>query len=127
MLTYTDLAKEMGRTTQSVAVASNDWLRAGYEGEEAAKLTKASMMLSTLGMIEASEATTYLISTLKGWKISANEVVGVVDKLTAVDMAAAISAGDLALAMSRANNSARMAGSDMNKFIGYVTTVADVT
>ena len=42
-------------------------------------------------------------------------------------MAAAISAGDLALAMSRANNSARMAGSDMNKFIGYVTTVADVT
>ena len=42
-------------------------------------------------------------------------------------MAAAISAGDLALAMSRANNSARMAGSDMNNFIGYVTTVADVT
>lgn len=29
--------------------------------------------------------------------------------------------------MSRANNSARMAGSDMNNFIGYVTTVADVT
>lgn len=29
--------------------------------------------------------------------------------------------------MSRANSSARLAGSDMNKFIGYVTTVADVT
>lgn len=42
-------------------------------------------------------------------------------------MSAAISAGDLALAMSRANNSARLAGADMNKFIGYVTTVADVT
>ena len=42
-------------------------------------------------------------------------------------MAAAISAGDLALAMSRANASARLAGSDMDKFIGYVTTVADVT
>ena len=53
---------------------------AGYIG--IAELTKASMMLSTLGMIEASEATTYLISTLKGWKISADEVVGVVDKLT---------------------------------------------
>ena len=42
-------------------------------------------------------------------------------------MAAAISAGDLALAMSRANASARLSGSDMDKFIGYVTTVADVT
>jgi TP901 family phage tail tape measure protein len=102
-------------------------LRAGYEGKEAAELTRASMMLSTLGMIEATQATTYLISTLKGWKISASEVIGVVDRLAAVDMAAAVSAGDLALAMSRANNSARLAGSDMNQFIGYVTTVADVT
>lgn len=127
LIEYNDLADEMGRTTQSVAVASNDWLRAGYEGKEAAELTRASMMLSTLGMIEASEATTYLISTLKGWKIEANEVIGVVDKLTAVDMQAAISAGDLALAMSRANASARIAGSDMNNFIGYVTTIADRT
>lgn len=127
LIEYNGLAKEMGRTTQSVAVASNDWLRAGYEGKEAAELTRASMMLSTLGMIEASEATTYLISTLKGWKIEASEVIDVVDKLTAVDMQAAISAGDLALAMSRANASARIAGSDMNNFIGYVTTIADRT
>lgn len=42
-------------------------------------------------------------------------------------MAAAISAGELALAMSRANNSARLAGADMNKFIGYITTVADIS
>jgi TP901 family phage tail tape measure protein len=110
MLSYVDLGKELGRTTQSIAQASNDWLRAGYQGKEAAELTKASMMLSTLGMIDAGSATTYLISTLKGWKISASEVINVVDKLTAVDMAAAVSAGDLALAMSRANNSARLAG-----------------
>ena len=44
------------------------------------------MMLSTLGMIDASDATTYLISTLKGWKIQASEVIDVVDKLTAVDI-----------------------------------------
>ena len=42
-------------------------------------------------------------------------------------MVEAISDGDLVLAMSRANASARLAGSDMDKFIGYVTTVADVT
>ena len=127
LIEYSHLAKEMGRSTESVATASNDWLRAGYEGKEAAELTRASMMLSTLGMIEASEATTYLISTLKGWKIEANEVIDVVDKLSAVDMQAAISAGELALAMSRANASARIAGSDMNNFIGYVTTIADRT
>ena len=127
MKDYVSLGHELGRTTTDVAAAANDWLRAGYEGKEAAELTKGSMMLSTLGMIESAEATKYLISTLKGWKLNAEDVIGVVDKLTAVDMSAAISAGDLALAMSRANNSAKLAGADMDNFIGYVTTVADVS
>ena len=42
-------------------------------------------------------------------------------------MAAAASAGGIAEAMSRANNSAQLAGTEMNRFIGYVTTMIDVT
>ena len=84
LLEYNDLAKEVGRTTQEVAEASNDWLRAGYEGAEAAELTRASMELSTLGMIDASTATTDLISVLKGWKLETEDVGSVVDKLTVI-------------------------------------------
>ena len=47
------------------------------------------MNLSVLGMIDSAKATEYLISVLKGWKLSVDEVGEVVDKLTAVDMAAA--------------------------------------
>lgn len=124
---YSAMGREIGRTTTEIAAASNDWLRAGYAGAEAAQLTRASMYLSTLGMIDSAQATEYLISTLKGWKLGAEDVMGVVDKLVAVDMSAALSAGDLALAMSRANVSAQIAGSSMDNFIGYVTTVADVS
>ena len=127
MLSYNDLADELGRTTSDVAIAANDWLRAGYMGQEAAELTRASMQLSTLGMINSADATSYLISVLKGWKIEASDVTKVVDKLTAVDMSAAISAGDLAEAMSRANNSAQQAGVSLNNYMGMLTTVADVT
>ena len=35
-------------------------------------------------------ATSQLISVLKGWKIESTEVMGVVDKLAAIDMNAAI-------------------------------------
>lgn len=42
-------------------------------------------------------------------------------------MAAAASAGGIAEAMSRANNSAQMAGVSMNRYIGYLTTIMDVT
>lgn len=82
MYEFNNLAKEVGKSTQEVAVAANDWLRAGYEGKEASDLTKASMYLSTLGMIDSADATSYLISVLKGWKIEASEVMEVVDKLT---------------------------------------------
>ena len=127
MSEFNDLAMEIGKTTQEVAEAANDWLRAGYSGQQAAQLTEASMELSTLGMINSADATSYLISVLKGWKLEANDVQGVVDKLTAVDMQAAISAGDLAEAMSRASNSAQMAGSTLDRYIGYLTTITDVT
>lgn len=86
LIDYTAMADKLGRSTKDIANAANDWLRAGYEGAEAAKLTEASMMLSTLGMIDSGEATTYLISTLKGWKLSAEDVIGVVDRLSAVDI-----------------------------------------
>ena len=127
MLEFNDLAKEIGKTTEEIAEAANDWLRAGYEGQEASQLTEASMQLSTLGMISSADATSYLISVLKGWKLEATEIQGVVDRLTAVDMAAAISAGDLAEAMSRASNSAQMAGTSLDRYIAYLTTITDVT
>lgn len=127
MLDFNKLGKQIGKTTSEIAEAANDWLRAGYDGAAASQLTQASMNLSTLGMINSADATSYLISVMKGWKFEAKDIDKVVDKLTATDMAAAISAGDLAEAMSRANNSAQMAGSTLDRYIGYLTTITDVT
>lgn len=89
MLDFNTLARKVGKSTEEVATAANDWLRAGYEGQEASQLVENSMNLSVLGMIDSAKATEYLISVLKGWKLSVDEVGEVVDKLTAVDMAAA--------------------------------------
>ena len=84
MLDFNELAKKVGKSTQEVAVAANDWLRAGYEGEDAAKLVESSMQLSVLGMIESSQATEYLISVMKGWKLEVSEVSSIVDKLSVI-------------------------------------------
>jgi TP901 family phage tail tape measure protein len=51
----------------------------------------------------------------------------VVDKLTELDRHAAITAGDIGEAMSRANVSAQLAGSELNKYMSYITTVSDVS
>lgn len=124
---FNNLGRELGRSTKDIMSASNDWLRAGFQTQQAAELTRQSIELSTLGMINTSDATSYLISMMKGWKLGAEEVSTVVDKLTALDFQAAVSSGELAEALSRSSVSAQKAGLDLDTFLGYVTTVADVT
>jgi len=125
--TYSDLGRELGATTKEVANAADTWLRQGYNIEDTNELIKQSTMLSKLGQMESAEASTALTSSLKGYQLAASDAASVVDKLTAVDMEAAASAGDIATAMAECANSARIAGVDMNTLIGYLTTVKEVT
>ena len=85
------------------------------------------MMLSKLGMIDSAQATTDLTAVTKGYKLSLNEVSGVVDKFTAIDMKAAVSAGYIAEALSETANSARIAGVSLDKVSGYIASVGEVT
>lgn len=124
---YAQLAKQLGVTTQEVVNGATEWLRQGYTVQESQKLVTASVYLSKLGMIESGQATEYLTSVLKGFKLETSEAVSVVDKLTKVDLEAATSAGNIAEALSRTSVSAQNAGVDLDKLIGYVTEVLQVT
>lgn len=124
---YSEIAQEMGVATSTVLSASEDWLRAGYSIEEANTLIRDSLKLSVLGMMDASEATTSLISVMKGWKLSSGEMDSVVDNVTALDSSFATTASDIMTAMSKANVSAGMAGLDLDDFEAYVTTILDTS
>ena len=78
-------------------------------------------------MIEAGQATTYLTSMIKGFKLEAADAVNIVDKLTAVDMEAAVSAGGIAAAMQNVATTAQLAGLSIDKTIGYLSTMIEVT
>lgn len=124
---YADLAKQLGATTQEVAESADTWLRQGYAAEETNTLIKNSTMLSKLGQMEAAEASKALTSAMKGYKVEVEDSIGIVDKFTAVDMEAAASAGDIATAMAETATSADIAGVSMDKLIGYIATVKEVT
>lgn len=124
---YSDLAKQLGATTIEVAASADTWLRQGYDIEEANELIRNSMMLSKLGQIESAEAATALTSAMRGYKMEVQDSAAIVDKFTAVDMKAAVSAGDIATAMAETAASAEVAGISMDKLIGYIATVSEVT
>lgn len=127
MKTYNDLAKQLGTTTQAVAQSANQWLRQGYSIAEVNDLIKASTYLAKLGQIDAGQATQYLTSTLKGFKMEAREATNVVSILTKLDQKFAVSASGVAEALSKTAVSAQLAGVDLEQIAAMVTTVGDVS
>lgn len=124
---YSQLGRELGASTSDVAKAADSWLRQGYSVSEANELVTASMVLSKLGQIESSEATTYLTSAMKGYGYEASRVMEIVDKLTAVDLVSATSAGDLAEAMQKTSVTANQMGVSLDMLIGMIATVSEVS
>lgn len=124
---YSEMAQELGAVTSEVAAAADDWLRQGYSLEDTNELIKTSTVLSKIGLIDSAEATQYLTSAIKGYKVEINDAMSIADKLSAVDMAAAVSVGGLAEGMSKTANSARLAGVEMDTLLGYLAAVGEVT
>ena len=124
---YSELGKQLGATTAEVAAGADTWLRQGFTIEQTNELLKNTMMLSKLGQIESAEASKALTSAMRGYKMEAQDTALIVDKLTAVDMEAAASAGGIATAMAETATGAKLAGVSMDQLIGYITTVAEVT
>lgn len=78
-------------------------------------------------MIPASESVKLLTSSLKGMKLSANEAISVVDKLTKLDMKSATSAQELAQALSKVANSARLAKVSQDEILGILSVGIETT
>lgn len=127
VVTYAQLAKQLGATTLEVTSAADTWLRQGYSISETNKLITYTLMLSKLGQIDSAEAAKALTSAMRGYKVEVQDALKVVDKLTAVDMEAAVSAGGIATAMAETAAGAEIAGVSMDRLIGYIATVAEVT
>ena len=124
---YNELAKDMSVTTKNITSSADEWLRQGKSVAETNELIKDSVILAKVGQIDEAEATKYLTSAMNGFKAETSDVIGIVDKLTNVDLESATSAGGLAEAMSKCANSADVAGVSMDALIGYIATVAEVT
>lgn len=124
---YNALGKSLGAVTTEVTDSANSWLRQGNTIAETNTLIRDSMILSKVASIDSAEAAKFLTSATKGYGVEAKNVIGIVDKLTAVDLVSATDAGGLAEAMSRTAQTAKLAGVEMDKLLGYLAVTGEVT
>lgn len=127
MDTYSKMGKELKATGVDISKSNTEWLKQGKSIAEAQKLAEDSIILSKVGDLSSEESTKYLTSAMKGFKVEAKDALGIVDQLSAVDMASATDVGGLAEAMSKTAVTAQDAGIEMQRLIGYIATVGEVT
>lgn len=124
---YNKLANQLSSTTKDVAAAQLVFYQQGLGTSEALKMTEASIAISKTGGIDAAEAADRLTAAVRGYQLSANEAMGIADKMSALDAAAASSVDELTVAMQKSASQARMAGLDLDYYMAYLSTMQEVT
>lgn len=127
MASYNAMAKDFSSTTKDVAEAADEFLRMGESIASTNELIRSSQILSKIGMMNSADAAGYLISCLRGYQVAAEDSLDIVNKLTSVDLEAAVSAGGLSEALSKCADIANTSGISMDRLIGYTAAVGETT
>lgn len=116
-------AQELGSTVSDVINAQADWSRMGYNLDESDELARVSTIYKNVGDgISQEEANESLISTLQGFKMTADDSMEIIDKFNEVSNNYAISSGGIGEALQRSASSFTAANTDLSKAIALVTT-----
>ena|GEM_PF-3534974 len=124
---YQELSRDISSHTTDVLESADAWLRQGLSISETNEAIKASQIFSKIGQLETAQATELLTSSMNGYGLEVENLVSIIDKIVKVDIEAATSTEELAIAMSRTATGANLAGVSMDRLLGYVGTVSEVT
>lgn len=115
-------AKRYGIAVSDMINATADWSRLGYSLSDAKKLAEIATLYVNVGDgIDMSTANESLISTLQGFKMSADEAIHVIDSFNEVANTEAIDSAGIGEALQRSASSMYAAGNTLEETIGLVT------
>lgn len=120
-------AKKYGSIISDVISSTADWSRLGYSLEESKKLSDITTLYQRVGDNMTQEsASTSLVSTLQGYKLTADEAEHIVDAFNEVGNNFAIGSDGIGEALRRSASSMYAAGNTMEQTIGLVTAANEV-
>ncbi len=117
-----DSAKRYGSAVSDMINATADWSRLGYSLPDAKKLAEVATLYTNVGDgIDMSTANESLISTLQGFKLTADEAIHVIDAFNEVANTEAINSAGIGEALQRSASSMYAAGNTLEETIGLIT------
>jgi len=126
----TDLFNVSKQTASSFGDASKaalEFSRQGVKAEEVLQRTADAMTLARLAGMNVNNAIEALTATVNGFQATGITTTQVLNKLVAVEQSYAVSAGDLAEALSRTGLAAQEAGVNIDQLNALVTAAQEKT
>jgi len=125
MDSYHQTAKNLSSTTKEIATTADKIIGMGTNISDVNKLVENSQILSKIGMIDSTNAANYLISSMKGYQIEAENSIAIIDKLVSANTKSIVSTGELAEALSICANYANNSGISLDRLIGYISVAGE--
>ncbi len=125
--TIFSVAKSTGQSFDIVADAAAELARQGLSAAETAKRLEAALILTRVSGLDSVKSVNALTAAINGYTSAGLTAEQITNKLVAVDTNFAVSAKDLAEALSRAGSTAEDAGVSFDELLGIVTAVQQTT
>lgn len=121
-------ARKLGAVMSDVISATSDFARMGYSIEESSELADVAIIYQHVadGIDGIDTATAHLISTMKGFGISANDAMSVADKFNEVANRFPVTAANLGEIMQRSSAALSSANNTLDESLGLAVGAQQV-
>lgn len=120
-------AKALSTTTNEYAEASLVFFQQGMNQQDVRTMTDTTIMAARIAGETTEEMSNLLTSAVNGYKLAAEEVTTVTDKLSAVGAGTAADFQELSIAMSKVASMANIAGVPIDNLIAQIATIVSIT
>jgi len=122
-----ELADRLGNRITQINDGIENFARQGFRGAGLIAMTEAATLFSNISDMDVEEAASGLTAIIKGFQMLPEEVMRAVDAINEVDNNFAITSQDIVQAMQKSVGAANTFNVEMEKLIGYITAVGQVT
>lgn len=121
------VAKDVGQGFDTTQKAALEFSRQGLGVQESLKRTRDALILTRVSGIDYKTAVDGLTSTLNSFRQAGLDSTTVINKLVAVDNAAAVSLIDLVEGLQRTASVSQLTGQDIDQTIASIATLQEIT
>lgn len=122
-------ARDLGASISDYVSATADWSRLGYNMPDAEELARVSTLLKNVGdgIESVTDASSYMISVLKGFDLAAEDAQKVADLVNEVANNEPASAEDILEILTRSGAALHEAGNDLDQAVALGVAMNSVT